>query len=96
MGMLEDLMKALERIPLWKQVSALPATVSALEARIAALEARLDTSSGSRCPMCQSSGFMRTGSKPDPAFGALGVMLDMFSCPGCGHHEARPRDTLQK
>lgn len=96
MGMLEDVLKALERIPVWRRVTALPDTVAALEARVRALEERLETSSGSRCPMCQSSGFMRTASRPDPAFGSLGVMLDTFTCPGCGHHEERQRDTLQR
>lgn len=95
MGMLEDVIKALERIPLWKQVSVLPARVEQLEARIASLEAQLAGKPGALCPMCNATGFARTASKPDPVFGATGLMLDSYRCPDCGHAEDRPRDTMR-
>ncbi len=41
MGLLEDILLALERIPIWKRVKALPDEVEALKARIKVLEDRM-------------------------------------------------------
>jgi polyhydroxyalkanoate synthesis regulator phasin len=45
-GIIEDIMHALERIPVWKRVSALPKEVDELRTRIAALEAKLEGKPG--------------------------------------------------
>ncbi|WP_238911910.1 hypothetical protein [Achromobacter xylosoxidans] len=92
MGMIEDIMKALERIPVWKRVSALPSEVEALKERIAALEAKLSPATGEQCPICRSHTFKVISSAPDPEFGFAGVKLDTMSCTSCGHHETRQRD----
>src|SRR4051812_46194878 len=92
MGMIEDVMKALERIPLWKRVSALPDQVTDLQRRLAAIEARLDGKSGTLCPVCNAPNFMRVASKPHPDFGFAGVKVDSYSCASCGHSEERQRD----
>ena len=95
MGMLEELNDLLDRIPLWKRLTGMPDRVQALEQRIAALEAQLSGKTGPACPICNAPGFKRVSSKADPAFGALGVMLDSYACASCGHTEDRQRDTMQ-
>lgn len=95
MGMIEDIMKALERIPVWKRVSGLPEQVATLEQRIAALEQRLAGSSGTLCPMCNAPQFKRVSSVRDAHFGFAGVMLDTFECQACHHREDRQRETTQ-
>ena len=92
MGVIDDVLRALDRIPIWKRVQALPDTVAALEARIAALEAKLSGKTGIACPICNSPGFMRTGSKRHPIFGDAGLMLDTWTCPACSHSEERERE----
>jgi transposase-like protein len=93
MGIIEDIISALERIPIWKRVSALPAEVQALRERIEALEKRLAGGSGQRCPVCNSTDFKVTGSAPDADFSFAGVMRDTYRCKDCGHQESRPRQT---
>ena len=41
MGVLEDILKALDRVEIWKEVQNTPQRVSALEKRIGALEEKL-------------------------------------------------------
>lgn len=94
MGMIEDVMKALERIPLWKRVSAMPDRIDALEKRIAALEQKLTGGSGQLCPLCDSPRFKRVKSEPAGIFGGLGVMADTYQCQDCQHSEQRQRDTM--
>lgn len=94
MGMIEDVMKALERIPLWKHVSRLPDEVDSLRMRVHDLEARLAGTTGPLCPICNKPGFNRTSSKPDPVMGDLGVMQDTYQCSHCQHQEHRQRDTM--
>lgn len=89
--MLEDVMRALERLPLWKRVSDLPEKVQALEARIAALEAKLAGDTGTLCPLCEKPAFRRIGSAPHPQFGFAGIKLDSYACGECGHEEERER-----
>ena len=91
MGMIEDVMKALERIPLWKRVSALPEEVAALRERVDQLEAQLAGKSGPCCPICNAPGFKVTASKPDPVAGDLGIIQDTHQCSKCGHSENRTR-----
>lgn len=94
MGMLEELNDLLDRLPLWARIKALPDKVETLQQRVALLEAQFSGKPGELCPVCNAPGFRRTGSKPDPVMGALGVMLDSYVCAGCGHAEDRPRDTM--
>jgi hypothetical protein len=93
--MIEEILKALERLPLWKRISAMPSEVEALQARVTALEARLAGTTGPLCPVCNAPGFTKTGSRPDPIMGVMGVMQDSFQCPACNHKEDRQRDTFQ-
>jgi ribosomal protein L37AE/L43A len=92
MGTLEDIMKTLERIPLWKRLTALPAEVQELRARVEALEAQLAGKPGTLCPICNATGFKRVSSKPHPEFGFAGIKLDSYRCDACGHAEDRERN----
>ncbi|PPU41192.1 hypothetical protein [Xanthomonas arboricola] len=92
MGMLEDVIKALERIPLWKRVSVLPDQVEQLQERVAALEAQLAGKPGALCPICNAAGFKRTRSREHPDFGFAGLKLDSYECAACGHSEERERN----
>lgn len=95
MGILEDVVKALERIPAWRRLSALPAEVDALRARVQALEDRLAGNSGKLCPLCNSPDFRVIESKNDSYFGHSGVMTDTYHCSACQHTEKRQRNTIQ-
>lgn len=95
MGMIEDIVKALERIPIWKRVSGLPEKMDALEKRVAALEQKLAGGSGALCPLCDSPRFKRIKSVPCGIFGDSGVMQDTFQCQDCPHQETRTRDTAK-
>jgi ribosomal protein L37AE/L43A len=94
MALLEELNALLDRMPLWKRLSALPQKTDELEARIAALEAQLSGKAGPTCPVCNAPGFKRAGSKPDPAMGGLGFIQDSYVCEACGHSENRMRDAM--
>lgn len=96
MGMLEELNDLLDRIPLWKRLSAMPAKVQAMEDRIAALEAQLTGRPGALCPICNAAEFKRTASRPHPQFGFAGIKLDSYSCAACGHTEDRERDPAKE
>ena len=92
MGMIEDIMKALDRIPAWKRLVALPPEVERLQQRVAALEAQLAPATGDRCPKCRAMTFTLVESKPAPgALGKLGAMDDHFACTSCGYTDKRSR-----
>ena len=95
MGMLEELNDLLDRLPLWKRLSAMPDKVQALEQRVAALEAQLAGKPGELCPMCNAPAFQRTGTAPHPYFGDTGLMQDSYQCQSCAHSEIRMRDTAR-
>lgn len=93
MGLCEDIMKTLERIPVWKRVKELPSEVDALRKRIEAIEKRLDGGSGKLCPACGSPKFKLESSLPDPHLGRIGVLNDHFACLECGHQKTQQRET---
>ena len=57
MGFLEDILKALDRIPIWKRLQELPSEVDGLKQRIAALEAALARCPADGCPYCGARAF---------------------------------------
>lgn len=95
MGMLEELNTLLERIPVWRQLVALPERVATLEARIAALEAQLAGKTGALCPICNAPDFKRVGTDAANPMAAIGFTTDVFQCGSCGHREQRHRDAFQ-
>lgn len=52
MGILEDVMKALDRVPIWKRLQGLPDEVDRLRQRITELEKSLEKSPAEGCPFC--------------------------------------------
>lgn len=92
MGMIEDVMRAIERIPIWKRLVTLPTEVEQLQARIAALEARLAPAAGDVCPKCRASAFMLEGSQPlQGGLGDLGVRQYSYRCRSCGYEDVQTR-----
>lgn len=91
MGLLEDVMKTLERVPGWKRMAAMPKEVDELRARVEALEKRLSPATGDQCPKCRAMHFMRVRSDPDPYMIELGVMRDHYQCSACGYTDQRTR-----
>ncbi|WP_128000388.1 hypothetical protein [Piscinibacter defluvii] len=86
MGILEDVLKALERVPGWKRISGLPSEVDELKKRIAALEERIAPASGQKCPKCGALAYRLTSSSPvDDDFADSGAMTDHYSCSSCSY-----------
>lgn len=95
MGLLEDIMKALDRIPAWKRLQQLPDEVARLERRVKQLESQLEPG-GNKCPKCGAMTFMLQSSRPMPGgLGHLGVLQDQMRCTSCGHEEHRTRDSMR-
>lgn len=93
MGILEDVVKALERIPSWKRVQALPQQITSLEQRIKALEDRLTTATGEQCPKCRAMAFNLERSTPSPEpWGSMGARQDHYSCAACLYQDIRERN----
>jgi hypothetical protein len=59
----------------------------ALEKKIAE-ELSHKNSNGRVCDHCASQQLRRTGSRPDPIFGKLGVKQEIFVCESCGKESA--------
>ena len=92
MGIIDDVLKALDRIPGWKRINSLPEEFDLLKKRVEALELKLSGNSLEKCPVCGNRTFERTGSLPHPIFGKVGrLMLDSYRCSECSHQEQRER-----
>jgi len=93
MGILEDVLRALERIPAWKRVQGMPAEVQSLRERVEALERRLQPATGDTCPSCKAPTFRLMRTIPEPsAFGALGALQDQLECSSCGYQTVHNRN----
>lgn len=92
MGMLEDVMKALERLPIWKRLVGLPQEVEALQKRVAELERKLGPKPGAECPMCGERAMKVIATRPHPQFRVFGTKLDTPSCSSCNHTADRERN----
>lgn len=57
MGILEDMLKALDRIPVWKRLQELPTEVDALKQEIALLKSELARCPADGCPYCGARAF---------------------------------------
>jgi len=58
----------------------------ALEKQI--MEVQSNTSSGYVCDHCGSTKLRRTGNRPDPTFGRLGIKQSVFVCEECGKNSS--------
>lgn len=95
MTVLADLWNMVKDSREWKAMNEAARKVPELEARIAALEEKQKApSSGYVCDHCGSSDLKRTGSRPDPTFGALGVKQAVFLCESCGKESTFQQKTI--
>lgn len=74
----------------WKEMALAARKVPELEARLAALEARLSGQApgGVVCDHCGSTTLTRTGSRPNPRFGRVGIKDALYRCDNCGKETA--------
>jgi uncharacterized protein with PIN domain len=87
MGLLEDMLKALDRVEVWKELQAAPKRISELESRVAELEGKL----GGKWPadVCKYCGerAVRMYQKMGPIEG--GKMRETWKCDKCSKHDTR-------
>ena len=86
-----DIMKALQALPIWQRLTALPDRVDHLERRLAALEASAKaTPSAGACRFCQGAMDV-IDEQPGPIFGDLGHKQLTLKCrnPTCAKTTTR-------
>lgn len=91
MTLISDIMNALDRVPIWKALKALPDRVAGIEKRLAVLEARPKTPEAPGCALCGAA-MKVVKVEPDPMFGVHGVQRHTLACSGCDHRETRQHD----
>ena len=93
MGILQDVITALDQIPLWKKLKNAPEQIQALEKRVAELEKRLENP-GDACPRCGKLAFRVVSERPhnDPDLGSLGLTVRNMKCQECGFESSRTLD----
>ena len=88
MGIVDDILKALDRIPGWKRVQELPTEVDALKSRITALEEKLgDKWPADICKACGARALRMIDSFPLDK----GIIQQTWSCGECKGQELRTR-----
>jgi hypothetical protein len=93
MGIVDDILKALDRIPVWNRLQQLPTEVDDLKARIGVLEEKL----GGKWPadVCRLCG-ERASRVSFSNVNDKGIVSEGWDCSICGerdfrHHKAGPR-----
>lgn len=89
-----DILKILDKIPLWKSLAGLPKRVADLESRLKTLEEGRGAASGpgaDQCPTCRAV-MTCVAETDDPIFGRFGVKKHVFRCDGCGAERTRRWD----
>ena len=87
-----DILKILDKIPIWKELSKLPKKVEELENRVAMLEKALQNNSANVCPSCGAQTFRVIKSEPHPMVGQLGIVNRTYECSQCGFKETHTVD----
>ncbi len=87
MGLLDDIMKTLDRWDVWREVRQTPAKIDALATRVAALEEKL----GGKSPpdVCKFCGERTTRLTAARGPTAKGNMTEHWTCSSCGQVEIR-------
>jgi uncharacterized protein with PIN domain len=84
MSAVTNILKLLDKIPVWKQLKDLPGKVTSLENRIAKLEKKL--SGGDKiCPECGSSNYKLKKTEVRDRF--LGTKEKIIVCDDCKYDE---------
>ena len=86
---ISDILKLLDKIPIWNQLKNLPAKVEKLELRIAELENPQPKSQHDQCPKCHDYSFELISSEPHPDFGEMGVKNRLYRCSNCDFKETK-------
>lgn len=88
MGILEDMLKALDRIPAWKRLQDVPSEVDELKGRVAALEEKLGGKwPADVCRFCGERGLRLYHSFNTPD--AKGYMREEWRCEICNKVDTR-------
>lgn len=89
MGIIDDILKALDRIPAWKRLQEVPSEVDQLKAKVAALEDKL----GSKWPadVCRMCG--ERAARLGHSHLEKTISVERWDCEKCGgtdfrHHKA--------
>lgn len=87
MGILDDVLKALDRIPVWKRLQQLPTEVNELQARVTALEQML----GGKWPaeVCRFCGARAARLSSSLGPDDRGQMHEHWTCGECNRDEKR-------
>lgn len=86
---LSDILKNLEKSPIWRALTTLPARLEKVEKRLTTLEGKCATTAmdAITCPACGTT--MRfVSERPDPIFRSLGFKEHRFKCE-CGYETTR-------
>jgi hypothetical protein len=88
MGAIDDFMKMLDRIPIWKRLGEVPAEVDSLKARVADLEGKLNGKwPADVCRYCGERAARFTSSRgPDDK----GIIFEHWTCEKCSQNDRRP------
>lgn len=84
MALLRERITALERENGSLRLQAEQAQAQADEQKTQVDRFANDNPQGLRCDACGSVDLVRTGSRPDPTFGALGIKQALMTCRLCG------------
>ncbi len=87
MGFLEDVVKVLDRIPVWKRLQGVPAEVDDLKARVAALEEKL----GGKWPgdVCRYCGARAVRLSDSTRANDKGIIRETWHCTDCDADDMR-------
>jgi len=87
MGLLEDLFKALDRIPIWRRLQTVPDDVDALKTRMTALEETLNGKwPADVCKFCGERAARMSWSIPADD---KGITREEWTCGKCNNVESR-------
>jgi hypothetical protein len=85
-GVLEDMLKALDRIPIWKRLQELPTEVEILKQKVADIEEK----SGTKWPgeVCRACG-ERAARIAHSHVNSKAVVCEVWHCEKCDHRDFR-------
>jgi hypothetical protein len=86
MGMVDDILKAFDRIPVWKRLQEAPSEVDELKSRVAALEEKL----GNKWPpdICRLCG-ARAARLGYSSVNDKGIIVEWWDCEECTNSDFR-------
>ncbi|HEY0920503.1 hypothetical protein [Devosia sp.] len=88
MGAIDDFMKMLDRIPIWKRLGEVPSEVYDLKRRVADLEEKL----GGKWPaeVCRYCGERAVRLMDHRGPDAHGIITELWTCGACQQTDRRP------